>query len=101
MPGYGDHLEATVDPEIRTRQADAPEGFEDVIGAVVQAGDDPPGWSVVLTVDDRDATAARAIELGGRVLRSFETDYTAEAVVRDPQGAVLHLSQFTPPDDWT
>ena len=101
VPGYGDHLEATVDPGIRTRQADAPEGFEDVIGAVVAAGDDPPGWAVVLTVTDRDATASRAVELGGRVLRSFETDYTAEAVVRDPQGATLTLSQFTPPDDWT
>jgi predicted enzyme related to lactoylglutathione lyase len=31
VPGYGDHLEATVDPDIRTRQAIAPEGFEDVI----------------------------------------------------------------------
>ena len=89
VPGYGDHLEATVDPDIRTRQADAPEGFEDVIGAIVPAGDDPPGWSVVITVADRDATAARVVELGGTVLRSFETDWTAEAVVRDPQGAVF------------
>ena len=100
VPGYGDHLEATVDPHIRTRQADAPAGFEDVIGAVVRAGDDPPGWSVVITVADRDATASRVVELGGTVLRSFETDWTAEAVVRDPQGAVLTVSQFTPPDDW-
>ena len=100
VPGYGDHLEATVDPDIRTRQADAPEGFEDVIGAVVPADDDPPGWSVVITVVDRDVTASRVVELGGSVLRSYETDYTAEAVVRDPQGAVVTLSQFTPPDDW-
>jgi uncharacterized protein len=99
VPGYGDHLEATVDPGIRSRQAGAPDGFEDVIGAVVAAGDDPPGWSVVFTVDDRDASVARAARLGGTVLRSFETDWTAEAVVRDPQGAVLTLSQFTPPDD--
>ena len=34
VPGYGDHLEATVDPDIRTRQASAPEGFEDVIGGI-------------------------------------------------------------------
>jgi predicted enzyme related to lactoylglutathione lyase len=30
-PGYGDHLEATVDPDIRVRQAHAPQGFEDAI----------------------------------------------------------------------
>ncbi len=100
VPGYGDHLEATVDPDIRTRQEAAPEGFEDVIGAVVPAGDEPAGWSVVLTVESRDASAARVQELGGTVLRTHETGYTAEAVVRDPQGAVLTLSQFTPPDDW-
>lgn len=100
VPGYGDHLEATVDPDIRTRQASAPDGFEDVVGAVVPAGDGPPGWSVVFTVADRDALAARTEELGGTVLRTADTGWTAEAVVRDPQGAVLTLSQFTPPDDW-
>ena len=100
VPGYGDHLEATVDPDIRTRQAGAPEGFEDVIGAIVPAGDDAPGWSVVFTVADRDASAARVVELGGTLLRSFETDWTAEAVVRDPQGAVFTISQYAPPDDW-
>ena len=99
VPGYGDHLEATVDPDIRTRQAGAPEGFEDVIGALVAAGDEPPGWSVIFTVEDRDASSARVLELGGSVLRSFDTDWTAEAVVRDPQGAVFTLSQYAPPDD--
>ncbi|MGL5927505.1 MAG: hypothetical protein ACRCY8_01090 [Dermatophilaceae bacterium] len=49
---------------------------------------------------DRDATAARAETLGGPVLGPTETDWTAEAVVRDPQGAVLTVSQFAPPDDW-
>ena len=100
VPGYGDHLEATVDPDIRTRQADAPEGFEDTIGAIVAVGDDLPGWSVVISVADRDATATRVAELGGTVLRSSDTDWTAEAVVRDPQGAVFTVSQFTPPDGW-
>lgn len=100
VPGYGDNLEATVDPDIRTRQAGAPDGFEDVIGSVVPAGDGPAGWSVVVTVDARDAVAARAERLGGTVVSTRETGWTAEALVRDPQGARLTLSQFTPPDDW-
>ena len=99
-PGYGDHLEATVDPDIRTRQAGAPEGFADVIGAIVPADDDPPGWSVVLTVADRDATATRVEALGGTVLATSENDWTRDVVVRDPQRAVFTASQFTPPDSW-
>ena len=100
VPGYGDHLEATVDPGIRTRQAAAPEGFADVIGSLVTAGDEAPGWFVVFTVADRDATASRAESLGGTVVGSSENDWTRQAVIRDPQGAVLTVSQFTPPDDW-
>ncbi|MGL4174919.1 MAG: VOC family protein [Dermatophilaceae bacterium] len=100
VPGYGDHLEATVDPDIRTRQAAAPEGFADVVGSLVPAGGEPPDWFVAFTVADRDTTAARAGELGGTVLSTVETGWTAEVVVRDPQGAVFTASQFTPPDDW-
>jgi uncharacterized protein len=98
VPGYGDHLEATIDPDIRTRQSGAPEGFEDVIGAIVPAGAQPPGWSVVLTVADRDETVARVEALGGTVLRATENDWTRDAVVRDPQGAVFTASQFAPAD---
>ena len=68
VPGYGDHLEATVDPGIRTRQAAAPEGFADVIGSHRARRRQAPGWSVVLTVADRDAAATRAESLGGTVL---------------------------------
>ncbi|MGL5817991.1 MAG: VOC family protein, partial [Phycicoccus sp.] len=71
-----------------------------VIGSLVPAGAEPPAWFVAFTVADRDATAARAGELGGTVLSTVETGWTAEAVVRDPQGAVFTASQFTPPDDW-
>jgi predicted enzyme related to lactoylglutathione lyase len=55
---------------------------------------------VVLTVADRDDTAARVEALGGTVLGTTDTDWTREAVVRDPQGAVLTVSQFAPPDSW-
>ncbi len=41
-PGYGAHLEATVDPDIRTRQSEvaAPPGFEDAIAWVALADPD-------------------------------------------------------------
>ena len=64
------------------------------------AGDEAPGWSVVLTVDDRDATASRAEALGGRCSARIDTGWTKEAAIRDPQGAVFTASQFAPPDSW-
>lgn len=77
MPGYGDHLESTVDLDIRTRQADAPEGFEDVIGALVPLRDgEPPHSHVTFTVSDRDEAAAVAEQLGGTVLAREDSDWT-------------------------
>ena len=99
VPGYGQHLASTVDPDIFERQANAPEGFADVIGAVVPLqGDERPHWDVVFTVDDRDASAALAELLGGSVLRRADDEWTKTAVIRDPQGAEFTASQFTPPD---
>ncbi|MBR7743529.1 VOC family protein [Phycicoccus sp. BSK3Z-2] len=100
VPGYGDHLESTVDPDIRVRQAQAPEGFADTIGAIVPAEDEEPGWYVVFTVADRDDVVDRVPDLGGTVLLRLETEWTREVVVRDPQGAVFTASQFTPPTSW-
>jgi hypothetical protein len=34
VPGYGDHLAATVDPGIHARQAHAPDGFADVVAGL-------------------------------------------------------------------
>jgi predicted enzyme related to lactoylglutathione lyase len=98
VPGYGDHLESTIDPDIRRRQAFAPEGFEDVIGALVplQPGQSPH-WHVTFTVADRDGAAATAERLGGTVLEQHESEWTRRATIRDPQGAVFTASQFTPP----
>ena len=100
-PGYGDHLEATVDPTIHERQAGvgAPPGFADAIAWV--AALEPrlaPHWHVSLSVADRDAAAERAERLGGEVLSTEDTQWTRTALVRDPQGAVFTASQFTPPD---
>lgn len=99
-PGYGDHLEATVDPTIRERQAavDIPAGFEDAIAWVAPL--EPrlaPHWHVSFSVADRDRTAERVEALGGEVLSTAETYWTRTALVRDPQGAMFTASQFTPP----
>ena len=99
-PGYGDHLEATVDPGIRARQSGvtAPAGFEDAIAWVAPtAPGEPPRWHVSFTVADRDQTVADAERLGGQVLGRDDTEWTRTALIRDPQGAEFTASQFTPP----
>ena len=96
LPGYGDHLAATVDPDIHQRQAGAPPGFADVVAGVAPT-DAAPAWRVRFTVADRDVSAATAEGLGATVVSSADTYWTREAVIRDPQGAELTLSQFTPP----
>ena len=99
-PGYGDHLAATSDPDIHDRQAaiKVPPGFADAIGWLMSAdSDQAPHWHVTFTVHDRDATAAAAEQLGGSVLNRGDTEWTRDALLRDPQGAVFTVSQFTPP----
>lgn len=104
-PGYGDFLERTVDPEIRKRQEEvgAPPGFEDAIGWLVPVEqsttpDAAPHWHVTFAVDDADATAARAAELGGAVaVPPTDMPWVRIAVLRDPQGAVFTVSKLQPP----
>ena len=96
LPGYGAHLAATVDPDIHERQASAPPGFADVVAGVAVSRD-APVWRVRFTVADRDASVATAERHGAVVLSSADTPWTREAVIRDPQGAELTVSQFTPP----
>jgi predicted enzyme related to lactoylglutathione lyase len=97
VPGYGDHLEATSDPDIRTRQASAPEGFEDVIGGMARVAEgERPHWHVTFTVADRDESVATVERLGGTVLSTTEDDWTRSALVGDPGGAEFSVSQFAP-----
>jgi predicted enzyme related to lactoylglutathione lyase len=102
LPGYGDFLEET-DPGLRERiaQSGAPEGFEDVVATLNPITDDQPDvpahWSVTFAVDDADATAARARELGGEVLVApFDAPWVRMTVICDPQGATLIASKFVP-----
>jgi uncharacterized protein len=100
LPGYGDHL-ATLDPELRQRHAEGgvPAGFSDAVGWLIPApdGGDPPRWAVTFAVDDTDATAARAAELGGMaVVAPFNAGPARMATLRDPQGAVFTISHYQP-----
>jgi len=99
-PGYGDHLAATVYPDIKEVQSDvmAPPGFEDAVAwmTLIPEGQ-PEAWQVSFTVADRDVSAATVEDLGGTVLVSDDDEWTKTATVRDPQGAQFVLSQFTPP----
>jgi predicted enzyme related to lactoylglutathione lyase len=99
-PGYGDHLEATVDPNIRVRQSgDAvPRGFEDAVAWLAHAEDgEKPRWHVTFTVADRDQAAMDAERLGGHILGQDDTQWTRTVLIRDPGGAVFTASQYTPP----
>jgi len=99
VPGYGDHLAATVDPGIYERQASAPPGFADVIGfLLISRPGEPASWHVTFTVADRDDSAATADRLGATIVTSADDLWTKNALVRDPQGAQFTISQFTPPE---
>ena len=59
--------------------------------------DTPAHWSVTFAVDDADAAAAKASELGGEVVAGpFDAPWTRMAVIKDPQGATFIASQFVP-----
>jgi uncharacterized protein len=52
---------------------------------------------VTFAVDDADAIAARATELGGRVIADpFDAPWVRMTVIADPQGATFTASKFVP-----
>jgi predicted enzyme related to lactoylglutathione lyase len=96
LPGYGDHLEE-LNPGMRAgmKQMGAPDGFEDVVATILPREGGPARWSVTFAVDDADAIAARARELGGSVLAEPQNaPWVRFAVLADPAGASLTASQF-------
>jgi hypothetical protein len=102
LPGYGDHLEER-SPGLRDQmtQMGAPDGFIDVVAALDPIADDdsvtPAHWSVTFAVDDVEATAAKAGELGGEVVAGpVDAPWSRTATIRDPQGATFIASQFLP-----
>jgi uncharacterized protein len=101
LPGYGDHLEL-LNPGTRERMGSmgAPGGFIDVVATLNPIPEEqggPANWSVTFAVDDADATARKASELGGQVLAGpFDAPWVRMAVITDPQGATFVASQFVP-----
>jgi len=100
LDGYGDHLEE-IQPGTKkaVSEVGGPEGFADVVASLVPLGDDQPEtpahWSVTFAVDDADGIAARAGELGGRVLvEPFDAPWVRTTVLADPQGATFIASKF-------
>jgi hypothetical protein len=73
----------------------------DVVASLVPIGDDrpdvPPHWNVTFAVDDADAIAGKATELGGRVIvPPFDAPWVRTTVIADPQGATFAASKFVP-----
>jgi predicted enzyme related to lactoylglutathione lyase len=102
LPGYAEDLERD-DPGLRARvvEVGAPEGFADVVAAINPLGPDAPDtpahWGVTFAVEDADATAAKATELGGRVVvPPFDAPWVRMTVISDPHGAMFTASKFVP-----
>jgi predicted enzyme related to lactoylglutathione lyase len=102
LPGYGDHLERDR-PTLRQDMASvgAPAGFEDVVAAITPIPEEQPNepahWDVTFAVEDADAIAQTAAELGGTVLVApFDAPWVRMTVIADPQGATFIASKFVP-----
>lgn len=75
----------------------------DVVAVMAPIADDPaqagmpPHWNVNLRVDDSDAIAKHAANLGATVIAPpHDTPGFRNAVIADPQGAVFSVSQIAP-----
>jgi predicted enzyme related to lactoylglutathione lyase len=72
----------------------------EVVGVMVPASgpeEVAPHWSVDFWIDDTDAAADKAAELGGEVVvPPFDTPVGRTAVLADPQGAMFSVSKVGP-----
>ena len=100
LPGYGDYLERD-NPDLRKNVAEVggPEGFEDVVASIVpipaDQPDTPAHWGVTFAVDDADAIAKTAVELGAKVIvPPLDAPWVRLTVIADPQGAIFTASKF-------
>ena len=102
LPGYGEFLDE-INPGTLERMAEvgAPQGFADVVASLLPlaaaAPGTPPNWGVTFGVEDADAIAAKATELGGKVLLDpVDAPWVRTTVIADPQGAVFTANKFVP-----
>jgi uncharacterized protein len=102
LPRYGDFLES-INPGTKARNEElgAPDGFVDVVASIAPVPDDQPDtpahWGVTFAVDDADAAAAKASELGGTVVMPpTDMPWVRVTVITDPGGATFTASKFVP-----
>ncbi|MEO6628057.1 MAG: VOC family protein [Aquihabitans sp.] len=102
LPGYGEFLAAR-DPAMQEMMESdqIPAGFGDAVAILKPFASDTASpanhWSTTFAVADADSAFARAVELGAEViLAPFDTPYTRQFAVRDPQGAAINLSEYRP-----
>lgn len=90
MPGGDYHVVRVGDTSVGGVMAIPPEA---------KAGGMPPSWGSYVTVADVDATARRAVELGGKVAHGPHDipGVGRMAVIVDPQGAALNVIAYSPP----
>jgi uncharacterized protein len=100
LPGYGDYLERD-NPGLRKgmEEMGVTSEFADVVATIIPItegqSDVAARWSVTFAVDNADASAQKAGELGGNVLAGpFDAPWVRMAVIADPQGATFIASQF-------
>ncbi len=73
---------------------------DDEIGGIMktpaEAGEMPPMWGDYVTVEDVDASAAKATQMGGSICVPPQDmpDIGRFCVIKDPQGAMLSLFSF-------
>jgi predicted enzyme related to lactoylglutathione lyase len=102
LPAYGDFLEQRR-PGLRANIAEmgAPERFEEVVASLTRIAGDQPDvaahWGVTFAVDDADAIATRAAQLGGQVIVApFDAPWVRMTIITDPQGATFTAAKFVP-----
>jgi hypothetical protein len=99
LPAYGDFLEERT-PGMRANMVamGAPPRFEETVASLIPITDDRPShWGVTFAVDDADAIAARAAELGGQVVVApFDAPWVRMTIITDPQGATFTAGKFVP-----
>jgi uncharacterized protein len=98
LPAYGDFLERRT-PGMRENMVamGAPARFQEVVATVRATPDVPAYWGVTFAVDDADAVAARAEQLGGTVVvPPLDAPWVRMTVISDPQGASFTASKFVP-----
>ena len=81
------------------RLPDADEDDDSVGGMLDMRGrvpdEVPSHWLTYFTVEDRDATAAKAKEMGAEEMMSMDMEMGKLAILRDPQGAAFGVFEST------